>query len=143
MDLTETVEDMQAENETQNETQPEPQPIPQPIKIDRRTIKRAPWRTITLPDGTIKYNDKPNDPLYFQKYYDAKRKFQDAERYICECCNKEIAYGHKARHQKTKSCIKKQNEKIASQDLVTFLVLELHKTTSKDVVRKLIIRLNI
>lgn len=87
-----------------------PQPVEtKPEKIDRRTIKRAPWRTTVLEDGTIKYNHKPNDPKYFQKYYDEKRKFMDAQRYTCEFCNKEIAYGHKARHQKTKHCLKTQN----------------------------------
>ena len=85
---------------------------PKPVRIDRRTIKRAPWRTTILEDGATKYNDKPNDPLYFQKYYDAKRKFQDASRYVCECCNKEIAYGHKARHLKTKYCVRAQNAKM-------------------------------
>ena len=81
------------------------------IKIDRRTIKRSPWRYTANEDGSIKYNHKPIDPLYFQKYYDEKRKFYDSKRYICECCNKEIALGHKARHQQTKYCIKAQNTK--------------------------------
>ena len=90
-----------------NSTESEPEAEqPTVTKIDRRTIKRAPWRTTVLEDGTVKYNDKPNDPLYFQKYYDAKRKFQDAQRYRCECCNKEIAYGHKARHQKQNRVLK-------------------------------------
>ena len=78
-------------------------------KIDRRRTKRAPWRYTTLEDGTVKYNHKPIDPLYFQKYYDEKRKFDDARRHICVFCNKEIAYGHKARHEKTKHCIKARN----------------------------------
>ena len=78
-------------------------------KIDRRKTKRAPWRYTTLEDGTVKYNHKPIDPLYFQKYYDEKRKFDDARRHICVFCNKEIAYGHKARHEKTKHCIKARN----------------------------------
>ena len=38
--------------------------------IDRRKILKAEWRTIVLEDGTVKYNSKPNDPLYFSKYYD-------------------------------------------------------------------------
>ena len=100
-------------NSTESEHENVEQTIPQPIQIDRRTIKRAPWRTTVLEDGTIKYNDKPNDPLYFQKYYDAKRKFYDSQRYVCECCGKEIAYGHKARHLKTNYCIKAQNARMA------------------------------
>ena len=83
--------------------------IEKPIqKIDRRTIKTAPWRYITNEDGTITYNHKPLDPKYFIKYYDGKRKFSDAQRYICECCKK-VADGHKARHLRTKHCIKAQN----------------------------------
>ena len=42
-------------------------------KIDRRKIKRTPWRTITLEDGTTKYNSKPNDPEYFKTYYHEKK----------------------------------------------------------------------
>ena len=43
-------------------------------KNDKRKILRAPWRTTILEDGTIKYNIKPCDPLYYQKYYDEKGK---------------------------------------------------------------------
>ena len=101
-------------NSTESENEIETQTNVQPTetKIDRRTIKRAPWRTTVNDDGTVIYNHKPIDPLYFQKYYDAKRKFHDAARYRCECCNKETAYGHKARHLKTKHCIKTQNAKM-------------------------------
>ena len=86
--------------------------IPTPEITDRRRIKTAPWRTITLEDGTTKYNTRPNDPGYFRKYYDEKRKYSDSERYICKCCMKEISYGHKARHQKSKYCIQKVMEKM-------------------------------
>lgn len=96
--------------ETEIETQTNQQPTV--IKIDRRTIKTAPWRTTVNEDGSVIYNHKPLDPLYFQKYYDAKRKFCDSARYTCECCSKEIAYGHKARHLKTKQCVKAQNARM-------------------------------
>ena len=38
--------------------------IPQPVEIiDRKKIKRALlWRTITLEDGTTKYDNRPSDP---------------------------------------------------------------------------------
>ena len=88
------------ENEIENE------------KMDRRKILRAPWRTTVDEKGNVKYNDKPNDPEYFKKYWIAKRQFKDAERYVCECCDKEIAYGHKARHQKTTYCLKRKNDKM-------------------------------
>ena len=101
------------QNETQNEQQNEQQHEQQnETKIDRRTIKTAPWRYITNEDGTITYNHKPVDPKYFQKYYDAKRKFIDSQKYECECCNRTIAFGHKARHQKTKYCIKAKNDRM-------------------------------
>ncbi len=81
-------------------------------KIDRRKILRTPWRTTVDENGNVKYNDKPLDPDYFKKYWIAKRQFKDAERYVCECCDKEIAYGHKARHQKTTYCLKRRNDKM-------------------------------
>ena len=43
-------------------------------KNDKRKILRAPWRTTILENGDIKYSKKPCDPLYYQKYYDEKRK---------------------------------------------------------------------
>ncbi len=88
---------------TTSETMPE---ITQPT--DRRKIRRALWRWNE--DGT--YNDKPNDPLYFKKYYAEKRRFYDATQIPCQYCNKLITLGHKARHEKTKSCIKMKNEKM-------------------------------
>ena len=90
-------------------TESENNDIPQPV--DRRKIKRAPWRTITLEDGTTKYNSKPNDPEYFKKYYDEKRKFHDATQLTCEYCNKCFSRVHKARHEKSKYCIKARSEK--------------------------------
>ena len=87
--------------------------ITEPIKkIDRRTIKRAPWRTTVNEDGTIKYNDKPNDPDYQKKYWLEKRKELDSTIIVCQCCGRNIALGHKTRHQKTKYCIKRSNAKL-------------------------------
>lgn len=101
----ENVEDMQADN-----TQPETQPV----KIDRRTIKRAPWRTTVLEDGTIKYNDKPNDPDYFRKYWNTKRKFIANAKFECEYCHQLTMKRHYARHQQRKSCIEAKNKLMAS-----------------------------
>ena len=81
-------------------------------KVDGRKIKRTPWRTITLEDGTTKYDSKPNDPDYFKKYYHEKRKFNDAVKIKCEYCDKCYTKGHKARHEKSNHCIKAQNDKI-------------------------------
>ena len=86
--------------------------IEEPIKkIDRRTIKTAPWRTTVNEDGTIKYNNKPNDPDYQKKYWLEKRSEHESTVIACEFCNRNIALGHKTRHQKTKYCIKRYNAK--------------------------------
>ena len=79
-------------------------------KIDKRKIKRAPWRTITNEDGTTKYNDKPNDPEYFKKYYHTKRKFIVNNKINCEYCNKLTYQRHYERHQQRKSCIEAKNQ---------------------------------
>lgn len=85
-------------------------PEPQPEKIDRRRIKRAPWRTTVLEDGTIKYNDKPNDPHYHAKYYHAKRRVILCSPVNCEICGATVSKAHLTRHkQTTKKCIKLQN----------------------------------
>ena len=81
-------------------------------KIDRRKILRAEWRTTILEDGTIKYNNKPNDPDYFLKYYDKVRKEKESIIICCERCNRNIAQGHKIRHQKTNICNKRYNENL-------------------------------
>ena len=73
-------------------------------KIDKRKIKRALWRTTILEDGTTKYNNKPCDPLYFEKYYDEKRKEKELTVISCELCNRKIACGHILRHQRCNIC---------------------------------------
>ena len=73
---------------------------------DKRKIKTALWRTTILEDGSIKYNNKPSDPLYFKKYYDEKRKAIDGAIITCNLCNKEVTSGHIHRHQRTNICKK-------------------------------------
>ena len=80
--------------------------------IDRRKILKAEWRTSVLEDGTVKYNSKPNDPLYFSKYYDSKRKEKESIIICCEKCNRFIAQGHKIRHEKSIICNKRYNENL-------------------------------
>ena len=80
-------------------------------KIDRRKILKAEWRTIVLEDGTVKYNSKPNDPLYFSKYYDSKKE-KESIIICCEKCNRFIAQGHKIRHEKSIICNKRYNENL-------------------------------
>lgn len=85
--------------------------IPQPVeKVDRRKIKRALWRTITLEDGTTKYDNRPSDPNYFKKYYDEKKKAKVSLIIACDRCQKQIAAGHILRHQRTKLCEKRYYE---------------------------------
>ena len=81
-------------------------------KIDRRKIKRALWITTILDDGTQKYNNKPNDPLYFQKYYDDKRKGKEGAIICCDKCLRNITAGHIIRHQKTNYCNKRYDENL-------------------------------
>lgn len=91
-------------------TTPETEPEATPAKpIDRRTIKRTPWRTTLKEDGTIKYNDKPNYPDYFKKYWHAKRKFIANVKINSEYCNKLTYQRHYERHQQRKSCIEAKN----------------------------------
>jgi len=80
----------------------------QPEKIDRRKIIRASWRH--KPDGT--YNDKPNDPLYFQKYWNEKRKEKESTVIICDKCQKKFTFGHLTRHLKSNYHIKRCNQQI-------------------------------
>ena len=88
--------------ETQPENTPtESQTEKQPEKIDRRTIKRAPWRTTVLEDGTVKYNDKPNDPHYHAKYYHAKRRIILCSPVNCEICGATVSKAHLTRHKQT------------------------------------------
>jgi hypothetical protein len=95
---------------TESETTPIPSEGQPTEKIDRRKIKRAPWRTIENEDGTTKYNDKPNDPEYFKKYYHSKRKFIVNNKINCEYCNKLTYQRHYERHQQRKSCIEAKNK---------------------------------
>ena len=81
-------------------------------KIDRRKIKRAPWRTIENEDGTTKYNSKPNDPDYFKKYWNEKRRDVESNVIICERCQKKFTQGHLTRHLKSTYCIKRYNEQV-------------------------------
>ena len=73
-------------------------------KIDKRKILRALWRTTILEDGTKKYNNKPCDPLYFQKYYDEKRKEKESIVITCELCLRRVACGHIHRHHRSNIC---------------------------------------
>ena len=82
-------------------------------KIDRRKIKRAPWRTIVNEDGTTKYNGKPNDPDYFKKYWSEKRKDVESIVITCDRCQKKFTLGHQSRHLKSTYCIKRYNEKMS------------------------------
>ena len=75
--------------------------IPKPVDIiDIRKIKRELWRTITLEDGTTKYDNRPSDPNYFKKYYDETRKEKESQIITCEKCLRNIASGHIKRHKK-------------------------------------------
>ena len=80
--------------------------IPTVEKFEKRKILRTPWRTTILPDGTIKYNDRPCDPLYFKKYYDEKRKAIDGAIITCQLCQREVTSGHIHRHQRSNICKK-------------------------------------
>ena len=87
--------------------------ITPPVEIiDRRRIKRALWRTTTLEDGTILYNNKPPDPLYFKKYYDEKRREKESEIICCDRCLRNRTAGHMNRHQKTTLCNKIYNKNL-------------------------------
>lgn len=97
----------ESENEIENA-----QPIV--IKIDRRTIKRAPWRTTVNEDGTVIYNHKPLDPEYFKKYWHAKRKLIANLKFECEYCHQLTMRRHYERHQQRKSCIEAKNKLMES-----------------------------
>ena len=87
--------------------------IKEPVeKIDRRKIRRAEWRTTILEDGTIKYNNKPNDPNYFSKYYDKVRKEKQIQIICCDKCQRNITSGHIIRHQKSNYFNKRYNENL-------------------------------
>ena len=85
-------------------------------KIDKRKILRALWRTTILEDGTTKYNNKPCDPLYFKKYYDEKRKEQEATVITCELCQRKVACGHILRHQRSNICKKNYNLRLITDE---------------------------
>ena len=107
-DISSDSENQQAEQQTEN------QPIETTSeKVDKRKIKRAPWRTITNEDGTTKYNSKPNDPDYFKKYWHEKRCEKESTVITCERCQKKFTFGHLARHLKSNYCIKRYNEKMS------------------------------
>ena len=63
-----------------------------------------------------KYNNKPTDPLYFQKYYDEKRKEKEAVVITCERCHRQIACGHIHRHQRTNICKKFYNIRLINEE---------------------------
>jgi hypothetical protein len=91
--------------------------VDEPVdKIDKRTIKRAPWRTTILPDGTIKYNDRPCDPLYFKKYYDEIRKDKEQSLITCELCERRITFGRIQKHKKTNICKKYYNLRLNTDE---------------------------
>ena len=83
--------------------------------IKKQRVKKAPWRTTVNEDGSIKYNDKPLDPEYHNKYYHEKRKTILCSKVTCDICGSIVSKVHLPRHkQSTKICIKKQNERIVS-----------------------------
>ena len=84
--------------------------------IDKRKILRAPWRTTILEDGTKKYNKKPCDPLYYQKYYDEKRKEKEAIVITCELCLRRVACGHIHRHHRSNICKKNYNLRLNTDE---------------------------
>ena len=91
--------------------------VDEPVdKIDKRTIKRALWRYITLEDGSVKYNKHPIDINYYKKYYDEKRKAIDAAIITCELCNRHITSGHIHRHQRSNICKKNYNLRLNTDE---------------------------
>jgi hypothetical protein len=93
----------------------EVKPVEAVEKIDKRKILRAPWRTTILEDGTKKYNKKPTDPLYYQKYYDTVRKDKESIIITCELCRRRIACGHIHRHQRSIICKKFYNLRLIKE----------------------------
>ena len=85
-------------------------------QIDKRKIKRALWRYITLEDGTKKYNKNPCDPLYYKTYYDEKRKAIDGAIMTCQLCHREVTSGHIHRHQRSNICKKNYNLRLNTDD---------------------------
>ena len=85
-------------------------------KIDKRKILRAPWRTTILEDGTIKYSKKACDPLYYQKYYDEKRKEKEAIVITCELCLRRVACRHIHRHHRSNICKQKYNLRLLTDE---------------------------
>ena len=53
-----------------------------------------------------------NDPLYFSKYYDEKRREKEGQIICCDKCLRNITAGHIIRHQKTNFCNKIYNENL-------------------------------
>ena len=93
----------------------EVKPVEVVEKIDKRKILRAPWRTTILEDGTKKYNKRPTDPLYYQKYYDTVRKDKESIIITCELCRRRIACGHIHRHQRSIICKKFYNLRLIKE----------------------------
>ena len=93
----------------------EVKPVEAVEKIDKRKILRAPWRTTILEDGTKKYNKKPTDPLYYQKYYDTVRKDKESIIITCELCRRRVACGHIHRHQRSIICKKFYNLRLIKE----------------------------
>jgi hypothetical protein len=80
---------MQTENNTL-----EPVPVTLPIKIHK---KRGP-----IPfEGKLTAPNKPIDPEYFNKYYQANL----SHNVTCDKCNKIVSFAKIKRHQKTKKCL--------------------------------------
>ena len=63
-----------------------------------------------------KYNKRPTDPLYYQKYYDEVRKEKEAVVITCELCHRRIACGHIRRHQRTNICKKFYNLRLSNEE---------------------------
>ena len=63
-----------------------------------------------------KYNKRPTDPLYHQKYYDEVRKDKESVIITCELCRRRIACGHIRRHQRSISCKKFYNLRLINED---------------------------
>ena len=63
-----------------------------------------------------KYNKKPCGPLYYQKYYDEKRKEKEATVITCELCHRRVACGHILRHQRSNICKKNYNLRLLTDE---------------------------
>jgi hypothetical protein len=73
----------------------------------------------TNPETGI-YNNKPNDPEYFNKYYNEKNRVP----VVCPHCTCMVPKLTLLRHMRSNKCKKKANLKIINIDLVCFSDLD-------------------